>query len=442
MNEISTKEATRKRLNEIESELKSLKSKQRMLSAKWQSEKSAISSIRTCKKELENLKIISENFERDGELAKVAEIRYGKLPEIEKKLQDANQLLQKIQSEGKMLKEEVDAEDIAEVVSKSTGIPVNRMLESELIKLLKMEERIHERVIGQEEAVIAVSNAIRRSRAGLQDINRPIGSFIFIGSTGVGKTELAKALAEFLFDDEQAVIRIDMSEYMEKFSVSRLLGAPPGYVGYEEGGQLTEAVRRKPYSVLLLDEFEKAHADVFNLLLQVLDDGRLTDGKGRLVDFKNTIIIMTSNLGTELIQDKLSLIDEVNRDEIMSDIKVLIVEQLHKRLRPEFLNRVDEIVLFKPLTSQEIKKIAELQLKRLGKMLALKNITYEVSESALEWLSNIGFDPQFGARLLKRAIQKHITDPLSVKLLSGEFSSGEKIYIDCLENGKFIFSKK
>ncbi|MBS3998919.1 MAG: AAA family ATPase [Desulfobulbaceae bacterium] len=442
MNEISTKEATRKRLNEIESELKSLKSKQRMLSAKWQSEKSAISSIRTCKKELENLKIISENFERDGELAKVAEIRYGKLPEIEKKLQDANQLLQKIQSEGKMLKEEVDAEDIAEVVSKSTGIPVNRMLESELIKLLKMEERIHERVIGQEEAVIAVSNAIRRSRAGLQDINRPIGSFIFIGSTGVGKTELAKALAEFLFDDEQAVIRIDMSEYMEKFSVSRLLGAPPGYVGYEEGGQLTEAVRRKPYSVLLLDEFEKAHADVFNLLLQVLDDGRLTDGKGRLVDFKNTIIIMTSNLGTELIQDKLNLIDEINRDEIMSDIKVLIVEQLHKRLRPEFLNRVDEIVLFKPLTSQEIKKIAELQLKRLGKMLALKNITYEVSESALEWLSNIGFDPQFGARLLKRAIQKHITDPLSVKLLSGEFSSGEKIYIDCLENGKFIFSKK
>ncbi|MBE2188545.1 MAG: AAA family ATPase [Candidatus Kapabacteria bacterium] len=442
MNEISTKEATRKRLNEIESELKSLKSKQRMLSAKWQSEKSAISSIRTCKKELENLKIISENFERDGELAKVAEIRYGKLPEIEKKLQDANQLLQKIQSEGKMLKEEVDAEDIAEVVSKSTGIPVNRMLESELIKLLKMEERIHERVIGQEEAVIAVSNAIRRSRAGLQDINRPIGSFIFIGSTGVGKTELAKALAEFLFDDEQAVIRIDMSEYMEKFSVSRLLGAPPGYVGYEEGGQLTEAVRRKPYSVLLLDEFEKAHADVFNLLLQVLDDGRLTDGKGRLVDFKNTIIIMTSNLGTELIQDKLNLIDEINRDEIMSDIKVLIVEQLHKRLRPEFLNRVDEIVLFKPLTSQEIKKIAELQLKRLGKMLALKNITYEVSESALEWLSNIGFDPQFGARLLKRAIQKHITDPLSVKLLSGEFSSEEKIYIDCLENGKFIFSKK
>jgi ATP-dependent Clp protease ATP-binding subunit ClpB len=358
------------------------------------------------------------------------------------KLQDANQLLQRIQSDGKMLKEEVDAEDIAEVVSKSTGIPVNRMLESELIKLLKMEERIHERVIGQEEAVIAVSNAIRRSRAGLQDINRPIGSFIFIGSTGVGKTELAKALAEFLFDDEQAVIRIDMSEYMEKFSVSRLLGAPPGYVGYEEGGQLTEAVRRKPYSVLLLDEFEKAHADVFNILLQVLDDGRLTDGKGRLVDFKNTIIIMTSNLGTEFIQDKLNLIDESNRDEIMADIKMLIVEQLHKRLRPEFLNRVDEIVLFKPLTSTEIKKIAELQLARLGKMLKLKNIAYEVSDSALEWLSNIGFDPQFGARLLKRAIQKYITDPLSVKLLSGEFSSGDKIYIDCSENGKFIFSKK
>jgi ATP-dependent Clp protease ATP-binding subunit ClpB len=442
MNDKTAKEATRKRLNEIESELTSLKAKQGILSAKWLREKSAISTIRACKKDLENLKISSENFERDGELAKVAEIRYGKLPEIEKKLFDANQFLQEIQSEGKMLKEEVDAEDIAEVVSKSTGIPVNRMLESELIKLLKMEERIHERVIGQEEAVIAVSNAIRRSRAGLQDINRPIGSFIFIGSTGVGKTELAKALAEFLFDDEQSVIRIDMSEYMEKFSVSRLLGAPPGYVGYEEGGQLTEAVRRKPYSVLLLDEFEKAHADVFNILLQVLDDGRLTDGKGRLVDFKNTIIIMTSNLGTEFIQDKLNLIDEYNRDEIMSDIKMLIVEQLHMRLRPEFLNRVDEIVLFKPLTSKEIKKIAELQLGRLGKMLALKNMEYEVSEAALEWLANIGFDPQFGARLLKRAIQKHITDPLSVKLLSAEFSSGDKIYIDCLENGKFIFSKK
>lgn len=442
MNDISNKEATRKRLKEIEDELASLKSQLNDMTAKWKNEKTKISLIREIKKEIENYRTIAEGYERDGDLAKVAEIRYGKIPELEKKLAEANAELLQLQSDGKMLTEEVDAEDIAEIVSKSTGIPVSRMLESELTKLLRMEERIHQRVISQEEAVTAVSNAIRRSRAGLQDANRPIGSFIFIGSTGVGKTELARALAEFLFDDEQAVIRIDMSEYMEKFSVSRLIGAPPGYVGYEEGGQLTEQVRRKPYSVVLLDELEKAHPEVFNVLLQVLDEGRLTDGKGRLVDFKNTIIIMTSNLGTEMIQDKLGIINDSNRDSIMSDIKSMIIEQLRNRLRPEFLNRVDEIVLFKPLLASDIQKIAQIQLDKLRKMLLHKGIDFEVSNEALEWLANIGFDPQFGARPLKRAIQKHITDPLALKLLAGEFGINDKILVDCEENGKFIFSKK
>ncbi len=442
MNEISNKEATRKRLKEIEDELALLKSQLNEMNAKWKREKEKISLSREIKKEIENYRTIAEGYERDGDLAKVAEIRYGKIPDLEKKLAGVNSELLQIQSDGKMLTEEVGAEDIAEIVSKSTGIPVSRMLESELTKLLKMEERIHQRVISQQEAVTAVSNAIRRSRAGLQDANRPIGSFIFIGSTGVGKTELARALAEFLFDDEQAVIRIDMSEYMEKFSVSRLLGAPPGYVGYEEGGQLTEKVRRKPYSVVLLDELEKAHPEVFNVLLQVLDEGRLTDGKGRLVDFRNTIIVMTSNLGTELIQDKLGIINDANRDSIMTDIKAMITEQLRKRLRPEFLNRVDEVVLFKPLVASEIQKIAEIQLDKVRKMLHSKGIDFEVSKEALEWLANIGFDPQFGARPLKRAIQKHITDPLAIKLLSGEFGANDKISLDCEENGKFIFSKK
>jgi len=442
MNELSNKEATKKRLKEIEDELLSLRNRANEMTSKWKNEKDKISTIRELKKEIENYRTIAEGYEREGDLAKVAEIRYGKIPELEKKLSIANSELLDLQSEGKMLTEEVDAEDIAEIVSKATGIPVHRMLESELTKLFKMEERIHRRVISQEEAVTAVSNAIRRSRAGLQDANRPIGSFIFIGSTGVGKTELARALAEFLFDDENAVIRIDMSEYMEKFSVSRLIGAPPGYVGYEEGGQLTEQVRRKPYSVVLLDELEKAHPEVFNVLLQVLDEGRLTDGKGRLVDFKNTIIIMTSNLGTELIQDRLGIINDSNRDNVISEIKTMIIEQLRKRLRPEFLNRVDEIVLFKPLLASEIQKIAEIQLERVKNMLSAKNIDLEVSPTALEWLANIGFDPQFGARPLKRAIQKHIVDPLSVRILSNQFVPNDKIYIDCEENGKFIFSKR
>ena len=304
-----------------------------------------------------------------------------------------------------------------------------------------MEDRIHQRVISQDEAVSAVANAIRRSRAGLQDENRPIGSFIFLGSTGVGKTELARALAEFLFDDEQAIVRIDMSEYMEKFSVSRLIGAPPGYVGYDEGGQLTEAVRRRPYSVVLLDEFEKAHPDVFNILLQVLDEGRLTDSKARTVDFKNTIIIMTSNLGTEHINDSINSINDENRDEVFRTIKYKIAELLQKKLRPEFLNRIDEIVLFKPLTAKEIRKIAELQIERLKKRLKKNNIELEFTDDAFDWLAKLGYDSQYGARPLKRALQKHISDPLAVKILSSEFASGDKIKIDCCGTGEFNFIK-
>jgi ATP-dependent Clp protease ATP-binding subunit ClpB len=315
------------------------------------------------------------------------------------------------------------------------------MLETERTKLLKMEDRIHERLISQDEAVNAVANALRRSRAGLQDENRPIGSFIFIGSTGVGKTEMARALAEFLFDDEQAVIRIDMSEYMERFSVSRLIGAPPGYVGYDEGGQLTEAVRRRPYSVVLLDEMEKANPEVFNVLLQVLDEGRLTDGKGRLVDFKNTIIIMTSNMGTEMINDRQWEINEQNRETMMRDFKIKISEMLRKRLRPEFLNRIDEIVLFKPLIGKEIRQIADLQIRRLQLRLKRNGMKISISNEALDWITKLGYDAMFGARPLKRAIQRHIADPLAVKILSSEFSSGDEIKIDVSENGEFIFAK-
>ena len=341
-----------------------------------------------------------------------------------------------------MLKEEVDAEDIAEIVAKWTGIPVSKMLESEREKLLHIEENIHKRVVGQDEAVSAVGNAIRRSRAGLQDVSRPIGSFIFLGTTGVGKTELAKALAEFLFDDEHNLIRIDMSEYMEKFSVSRLIGAPPGYVGYEEGGQLTEAVRRKPYSVVLLDEIEKAHPDVFNLLLQVLDDGMLTDSQGRTVNFKNTIIIMTSNIGSHIIQDQLRFITEVNRDEILNQLREKLFEMLRSQIRPEILNRIDEVIMFKPLLSDELKKIVDLQINNIAMMLYKNNeIVLSVSEEAKEWLVKLGYDITFGARPLKRTIQTHITNVLSEKILSGEISPGDKVTVNVNESGKFIFQK-
>lgn len=380
-------------------------------------------------------------MEREGNLHKVAEIRYGTIHELEKKLQDTNLKLVDIQKNGKLLNEEVGSEEIAEIIAKWTGIPVSRMLESERMKLLKIEERLHERVIGQDEAVVSIANAIRRSRAGLQDANRPIGSFIFLGTTGVGKTELARALAEYLFDDENAMVRIDMSEYMDKFSVTRLIGAPPGYVGYEEGGQLTEAVRRRPYSVILLDEIEKANSDVFNVLLQLLDDGRLTDGKGRTVNFNNTIIIMTSNLGTELIQDKISLINEENRDEVLNTLKLKVLDVLKTRMRPEFLNRIDEIIIFKPLTGKEIEKIAEVQLKGLIQKLNALGMKVEIDTSAYEWLAKVGFDPQFGARPLKRAIQKSISDVLAIKLLSSEFISGDSIQITSPDSGGFKFTK-
>lgn len=439
-----TLNATQLRLKEIEKELEILKQKREELKSRWEAEKRLLKEIRDYKEQIENHKLQADEYERLGNLAKVAEIRYGWILDLQKKLKQANEALAEIQKNGKMLKEEVDAEDIAEVVAKWTGIPVQKMLESERTKLLKMEERIHQRLVDQIDAVSSVANAIRRSRVGLQDVNRPIGSFIFLGSTGVGKTELARALAEFLFDDENAMIRIDMSEYMEKFSVSRLVGAPPGYVGYEEGGQLTEAVRRRPYSVVLLDEIEKAHPDVFNILLQVLDDGRLTDSKGRVVNFKNTIVIMTSNLGTELIQDRINEINNANeniRDIIWKSLKDEVFELLKKRLRPEFLNRIDDIILFKPLTKQEIKQIAVLQLNKVVEKLKSNSINLIYEQSAIDLVSELGYDTQFGARPLKRAIQQHIVDKLAYLILEGRFINGDTILLTA-RNNEFVFSKQ
>lgn len=439
MNEILT--ATKARLVEIDKEIESLTQKRNELRARWEAEKHLIKEIREYKAQIENLRIQADEYERQGNLAKVAEIRYGLILDIQKKLKEVNEKLGEIQKDSKLLKEEVDAEDIAEVVARWTGIPVKKMLESERTKLLRIEERIHKRLVDQEEAVRSVASAIRRSRVGLQDVNRPIGSFIFLGSTGVGKTELARALAEFLFDDENAMVRIDMSEYMEKFSISRLIGAPPGYVGYEEGGQLTEAVRRKPYSVVLLDEIEKAHPEIFNLLLQVLDDGRLTDSKGRTVNFKNTIIIMTSNLGTELIQERLNSVPDSNKDLVMERLKDEIFELLKRTLRPEFLNRIDDVIVFKPLTHQEINQIALLQLNKFIEKLKEQGITLILDQSAVNLISTLGFDTQFGARPLKRAIQKYIIDKLSILILEGKFSTGDTIYLST-QNNEFVFSLK
>lgn len=430
------------RLEDIERELADLKQKQSELRAHWQLEKELIQSIRKMKEEIENAKLEAEQKERQGDLGRVAELRYGVITTLEKKVKDASAKLTEVQRDHKMLKEEVDAEDIAEIVAKWTGIPVTRMLESERSKLLHLEDRIHERLIDQEDAVKAVANAIRRSRAGMQDERRPIGSFIFLGSTGVGKTELARALAEFLFNDENAMVRIDMSEYMEKFSVSRLIGAPPGYVGYDEGGQLTEAVRRKPYSVVLLDEIEKAHPEVFNVLLQLLDDGRLTDNKGRTVNFKNTIVIMTSNLGSHLIQEKLEFMNEQNRDEIMGDLRVKLFEMLKQTIRPEFLNRIDEIILFKPLTMSEIKLIVDLQLTQVQKLAANKNIQLEFTEEIKEWLARIGYDPVFGARPLKRVIQKNVVNKLSEQILAGALGDGDTVEVGLNGRGMIEFITK
>jgi ATP-dependent Clp protease ATP-binding subunit ClpB len=433
---------TKIRLAEIEKELAELSEKRNSLVAHWNLEKDLIKSIRSSKGEIESLRNEADRYERDGNLAKVAEIRYGKLTELQKSIDAKTAELSEIQKNNKMLKEEVDAEDIAEIVSKWTGIPVTKMLEGEREKLVHMEENLMKRVIGQEDAVIAVSNAIRRSRAGLQDENRPIGSFIFLGTTGVGKTELARALAEFLFDDEKAMVRIDMSEYMEKFSVSRLVGAPPGYVGYEEGGQLTEAVRRRPYSVLLLDEIEKAHPDVFNILLQVLDEGRLTDSQGRTVNFKNTIIIMTSNLGSHLIQEKLHIINDENKNEVMNELRISLMDLLKATIRPEFLNRVDEIILFKPLTSNDIRQIVDLQLKYLEKKVERNQMKLIIEDEVKDWLGKLGFDISYGARPLKRTIQKHITNILSEKILNADFLPGDIIEIKLDNHGLIEFAKK
>jgi ATP-dependent Clp protease ATP-binding subunit ClpB len=430
---------TEARLREIEKELAELQEKRTQLRSHWDNEKNLIKTIRAEREELETIRGEAERLERSGDLAKVAEIRYGRVPEIERDLKAKQEELERLQKDHAMLKEVVGPEDIAEVVSRWTGIPITRMLESEREKLLKMEDRLHERVIGQDEAVIAVSNAIRRSRAGLQDRNRPIGSFIFLGSTGVGKTELARSLAEFLFDDEHAMVRIDMSEYMEKFAVSRLVGAPPGYVGYEEGGQLTEAVRRRPYSVVLLDEIEKAHPDVFNILLQVLDDGRLTDSQGRTVDFKNTIIIMTSNIGSHLITEQMQSLTEANREDVMSRLKTKLLGELRKTIRPEFLNRVDEIVMFQPLMQSDIRKIVDIQVDRVVKMTEQQGIHLQVSDDARDWIAQAGFDPQYGARPLKRVIQKQIVDQLAIKLLGGDFLPGDTIRVDHNDRGQYVF---
>jgi ATP-dependent Clp protease ATP-binding subunit ClpB len=432
---------TKKRLSEIEKELADLKEKKSTLQQRWKGEKESISRIRSLKADIEKSRNNASELERKGDLAKVAELRYGTILQLEKQLEDENNHLKALQEHGKMLKEEVDAVDIAEIVGKWTGIPVQRMLETERTKLLTMEDRLHKRVISQHEAIHAISNAIRRSRAGLQDQNRPIGSFIFLGTTGIGKTEMARALAEFLFDDDNSLIRIDMSEYMEKFAVSRLIGAPPGYVGYDEGGQLTEAVRQKPYSVILLDEIEKAHPDVFNILLQVLDDGHLTDSKGRLVNFKNTIIIMTSNLGSDILQKQLIDINEDNRDEMLMNARVGIIELLKKTMRPEFLNRIDEIILFKPLTRNEVKEIAVLQTNKLQDQLKQKDITLTITDAAIDALVRVGYDVQFGARPLKRALQKYITNPLSIHVLAGDFSIGDSIILDANDLGNMTFNK-
>jgi ATP-dependent Clp protease ATP-binding subunit ClpB len=430
------------RLEELSKELVELGEERKSLKGHWLLEKEKIQKIRSMKSDFEKAKLEADKYEREGDLAKVARLRYGVMNDLAKKMKLETEDLASVQKQNKMLKEEVDAEDIAEVVAKWTGIPVNRMLESERSKLLRMEEEIHKRVIGQDDAVAAVANAIRRSRSGLQDANRPIGSFIFIGTTGVGKTELARALAEFLFDDEHAMIRIDMSEYMEKHSVSRLVGAPPGYIGYEEGGQLTEAVRRRPYSVLLLDEIEKAHPDVFNILLQVLDDGRLTDNQGRTVDFKNTIIIMTSNLGSQMIQERLASIKEDDFNDVLGEIRANLSELLRRTIRPEFLNRIDEVVLFKPLLKKELMDIIDIQLQRVGKMLAERGLAFEVNEGVKEFLLNAGYDPTFGARPIKRTIQKHVVNPLSAEILMNRFQSGDTVSVVYPGAGKLEFNKK
>jgi len=420
------------RLSKIEEELANLREESDSLKARWKEEKGMIQRIRDIKEQIDRLKVEAEQKQRLGDLNAVAEILYGQIPNLEKELEAEQKKLEEFHKGGKsMLKEEVDAEDIAAIISKWTGIPVSKLMQGEKEKLIHLEEELGKRVIGQEKAIIAVSNAVRRARAGLQAPNRPIGSFIFLGPTGVGKTELAKALAEFLFDTEQAMIRIDMSEFMEKHAVARLIGAPPGYVGYEEGGYLTEAVRRKPYSVVLFDEIEKAHPDVFNILLQILDDGRLTDGKGRTVDFRNTIIIMTSNVGSSLIQEAMNP-EEMERR---------VMESLRASFKPEFLNRVDDIIIFHSLTKDQLTKIVDIQIRYLAERLRENHFELEVTDRAKEWLAEVGYDPTYGARPLKRAIQRYVEDPLALQILEGVFKEGDKIVVDLDENNHIVFNR-
>ncbi len=424
--------ASQERLKKLEEELANLREQSDALKARWKEEKTMIQRIRDIKEQIDKLRVEAEQKQRLGDLNKVAEILYGEIPKLEKQLEEEQKRLEEFQKEGKsMLKEEVDAEDIAAIISKWTGIPVSKLMQGEREKLIHLEEELGKRVVGQEKAIIAVSNAVRRARAGLQAPNRPIGSFIFLGPTGVGKTELAKALAEFLFDTEQAMIRIDMSEFMEKHSVARLIGAPPGYVGYEEGGYLTEAVRRKPYSVVLFDEIEKAHPDVFNILLQILDDGRLTDGKGRTVDFRNTIIIMTSNVGSSLIMEATNA----------AEMEARVMEALRAQFRPEFLNRIDDIIIFHALTKEHLARIVEIQVGYLAERLKENGYELEITDKAREWLAEVGYDPNYGARPLKRAIQRYIEDPLALEILEGVFKEGDKIIVDLDENNHVVFKK-
>jgi len=436
------RENDEKKVAELSEEIANLSAERDSLRAAWQSEKDLVDAINHEVEQIENYKLEAEQAERAGDYGRVAELRYGKIKESQDKVERLKKELQEKQSDGhRMLKEEVTSEDIAGVVSRWTGIPVTKMIQSEREKLLHLEEELHKRVAGQEEAIEAISDAIRRSRAGLQDKRKPIGSFIFLGTTGVGKTELAKTLAEFLFNDEHSMVRIDMSEYQERHAVSRLIGAPPGYVGYDEGGQLTEAVRRRPYSVILLDEIEKAHPDVFNILLQVLDDGRLTDNKGRVVNFKNTIIIMTSNIGSHLIQENFSTLDDENREEVVARTKNQLFELLKQTIRPEFLNRIDELIMFTPLSRREIRDIVKLQFKQVQQTLEEMGIEIDATEEALDWLAQLGYDPQFGARPLKRVIQKRILNELSKEILAGKIDKESKILLDVFDN-KFVFLNK
>ncbi len=432
-----------RRLNELNEEIANMSEQRNEIKAHWQAEKEIAEQVQNLKEAIEQFKLEADQAERAGDYGTVAEIRYGRVKEAEAKKEELMTQLRDMQlSKGAMIKEEVDSEDIAEVVSRWTGVPVRKMLQSEREKLLHLEDELHNRVIGQDDAIAAVADAVRRSRAGLQDMKRPIGSFIFLGTTGVGKTELAKALAEYLFNDENSMTRIDMSEYQERHTVSRLIGAPPGYVGYDEGGQLTESVRRRPYSVILLDEIEKAHPDVFNILLQVLDDGRLTDNKGRTANFKNTIIIMTSNIGAHLIQENFETLNDFNRDEVIASTRVAVYEQLKKTIRPEFLNRIDEIIMFNPLTRNEIRSIVSIQLNGLRKMLASQGVILEATDEAIDWLAQLGFDPQFGARPLKRVMQKKILNELSKQILSGTVNREDRILIDVDSSHNFVFKNE